>query len=304
MIPLTYHAGSGGLRPSIKPIIKWALKLGLAWAQPSEFNYLLLSPPFQKRQTVRDRRSGKVSTFLVRDECDYGVLEQVYGNEDYRLDRLARSAEILATYQRLRERNRTPLIIDCGANIGLSSRYFADTFPAAKVVGIEPDRQNYLQALKNCAHPDVEFRQAAVASECKRGSLVDPGLGNWGLRVNDDENGALDLLSINSLIADARYAHCAPFIIKIDIEGFEAELFSKNLEWLERFPLLIIELHDWLFPAERNSHNVLKVLARLDRDFVFFGENVFSIANRMLDPDDARERTRSAVNDHSVTVNR
>jgi hypothetical protein len=71
-----------------------------------------------------------------------------------------------------------------------------------------------------------------------------------------------------------------PFLVKIDIEGAEQDLFSCNVEWIEKFPILIIELHDWLLPSQGTSRNFLKAIAPLDRDFVFFGENIFSIANR------------------------
>ena len=72
----------------------------------------------------------------------------------------------------------------------------------------------------------------------------------------------------------------APFIVKIDIEGFEGELFSRNLEWLDRFYVLIIELHDWMLPRQRSSQSFLRAVGALDRDFLQVGENVFSIANR------------------------
>ena len=39
-------------------------------------------------------------------------------------------------------------------------------------------------------------------------------------------------------------------LIKIDIEGGESELFEKNIEWIEKFPLIIIELHDWMLPLK------------------------------------------------------
>ena len=70
-----------------------------------------------------------------------------------------------------------------------------------------------------------------------------------------------------------------PFIVKIDIEGFESDLFAENTAWVDEFPILIIEMHDWLFPGQGTSSNFLKAIAGLDRDFVYLGENVFSIRN-------------------------
>ena len=51
--------------------------------------------------------------------------------------------------------------------------------------------------------------------------------------------------------------------MKIDIEGGEDDLFSGDLDWLERTPLVIIELHDWLFPNEPRSRNFLRAVSRL-----------------------------------------
>jgi hypothetical protein len=79
----------------------------------------------------------------------------------------------------------------------------------------------------------------------------------------------------------ASNADCEPFICKIDIEGAESELFSKNTEWLSRFPVVIIELHDWRFAGEAPSRNFIRTIAHLDRDFVLLGESVWSIANRL-----------------------
>jgi hypothetical protein len=42
---------------------------------------------------------------------------------------------------------------------------------------------------------------------------------------------------------------------------------------------MIVELHDWMLPRTANSANFLKAVAARNRDFVFRGENVFSIRN-------------------------
>ena len=49
------------------------------------------------------------------------------------------------------------------------------------------------------------------------------------------------------------------FVVDGDIEGFEKDLFSQNTEWVQLFPLLIIELHDWMLPREANSEIFLEL---------------------------------------------
>jgi len=193
---------------------------------------------------------------------------------------LRRGPEITAWYRELLDAKQRPLIVDCGANMGLAARYFAHDYPEARVIAIEPDEANVRQARLNNDPVHVEVRQAAVGSAAMRGRIVDLGLGNNALRVEADAGGTLEIVSLNSILADAERDGLAPFLVKIDIEGFEHELFSRNVEWVERFPVLVIELHDWLMPGQGTARNFLRALAELDRDFVYINENVFSIANR------------------------
>ncbi len=102
----------------------------------------------------------------------------------------------------------------------------------------------------------------------------------WGYRTVAGAAGRrASLLSAARLVAEERAAGRVPFIAKIDIEGGEAELFSRDTGWADLFPLLIIELHDWLLPRAGSSRNFLQWAAARNRDFVFMGENVYSIAH-------------------------
>jgi hypothetical protein len=73
-----------------------------------------------------------------------------------------------------------------------------------------------------------------------------------------------------------------PFMVKIDIEGGEQDLFESNTDWVEHTAIVVVELHDWLFPRQRTSLPFLRCVSALDRDFVYRGENVFSINNQLL----------------------
>ncbi len=87
------------------------------------------------------------------------------------------------------------------------------------------------------------------------------------------------LLALDWLAATGSAAPVVPFLAKIDIEGFEADLFSVDPAWMDAFPLVIIELHDWLLPGRATSKGFLAAVAARDRDFVILGENVFSVKN-------------------------
>lgn len=72
-----------------------------------------------------------------------------------------------------------------------------------------------------------------------------------------------------------------PFIVKVDIEGAEADIFAGNTDWLKNTPLVIIELHDWLMPKQGTAAGFLQCIAGQPRDFIAMGENVFSIAHTL-----------------------
>jgi FkbM family methyltransferase len=245
---------------------------------------VVLLPWFSPLQWVFDRPALKFRRFSIRDRVDFGVLEQVFVDEDYRFKRLRRWPDIQAEYQRILTAGATPLIIDCGANIGLSAAYLARCFPGAKILGIEPQPGNVALARRNCeanGFSRVSFLEAAISSQPRRGgAVVDVGRGAWAFRVDPEAEGDLEFVSVDGLLSAPSNEGLVPFIIKIDIEGFERDLFAANVGWIERFYLLVVELHDWMLPSEGNSRNFLRAISSFDRDFVFHGENVFSIANR------------------------
>jgi FkbM family methyltransferase len=206
----------------------------------------------------------------------------VFSNNDYGLEKLTRHQELQDYYERHLSCGKIPLIVDCGANSGMATRYFSETYPDAVVLGIEPDAENFALARANNEGKRATLLQAGIACEDAKAHLHDPGHGNWGYRVQVDEAGDLRLVSINTLLQSLDKEAHAPFILKIDIEGFESNLFEKNTEWIDSFPLIVIELHDWLLPKQQNSGNFLRQISSRNRDFVFHGENVFSISNTLL----------------------
>jgi FkbM family methyltransferase len=198
------------------------------------------------------------------------------------LSHLARYQGILDCYEGIVRSKKIPLIIDCGANIGLASFYFSITYEASQILAIEPNEENFKQARINNSS-SVRLFQSAVGNELGRADIVDPNLGNSGYRVQSSECGEIEMISINQILKDFPPNNYSPFIIKIDIEGFESDLFSKNIEWLAKFPIIIIELHDWMLPGAANSNNFLRKISMLDNDFIIKGENVISISNKLVD---------------------
>lgn len=240
--------------------------------------FVPISLPFFSNQVLYDKKLNKVFKFKIRNYQDWITLRQVYFNEDYRIDQLNRSDEIFKFYKHLKEAGQSPLIVDCGANIGLSALYFLGEFPESKIVAIEISKENCDQISENVkSKSTVSILQNAVASRADRYQFVDPALGENAFRAVASDDGDLLGVTIDSVVKNN--SEHTPFIIKIDIEGGESDLFNHNIDWLEKFPVIIIELHDWLLPKSASSKSFLSAISKLDRDFIMCGENVFSISN-------------------------
>lgn len=143
-------------------------------------------------------------------------------------------------------------IIDCGANIGLSAVYFANKYPDAKIIAIEPDEENFkFLKLNTEKYLNVICLKRAVWPRKEALQIVDPGRGDWGLQtrpVADHTKPTVDTVTIDELMDDYKMQYID--FLKIDIEGAEKELFTAGYqEWLSRTRVMAIELHDFLDPT-------------------------------------------------------
>lgn len=272
------------IKSSKKSFLNWIIKFSRRFIAiflfRSKSRFIVLTPPIFSKQKIYDHQNKKIFSLSIRDEIDVLVMEQIFVDHDYNLGRLARYSELLGSYQRIIDSGKTPLVIDCGANSGMATLYFKETFPLAHIVSVEPDPSNMrLAKINSKGRENITYIFGAVGNDVCRAELVDPGQGNWSQRVELNQSGGVEMFSVNSILERFSDDSFDPFIIKIDIEGFEHNLFEKNTDWVDKFPLLIMELHDWMLPKQASSRNFLKVIANKNRDFVFFGENVFSISN-------------------------
>ncbi len=234
----------------------------------------------QTHETLVSLPDGSTQAFIHRgSHADLGVIEQIFKNRDYALETLRRCEEFDQKFRALTAAEKKPLIVDCGANIGASACWFAAAFPGSHVVCFEPDGANFQLLQTNTKSLDAELHMAAIAAIDGVAALVDPGEGEWGYRTRQSETGDIPVMSLNRLVNCKKSTGYVPFIVKIDIEGGEKELFSEQTSWIDEFPILIIELHDWLLPKMRTSQSFIKAIAGHDRDFVYAGENIFSLKN-------------------------
>ncbi len=219
--------------------------------------------------------------FLRRGTSDTEVIGQIFVDAAFDLARLRRAEELRAFLSACRAAGRRPLILDGGANIGLSALALSIQCPDALVVAVEPDAANFQLLVANTAGLPVLPLPAALGATPGRCVLHDPGDGAWAYRTGKargDEAGptVVGMVTIDEIL-DA-HTDCVPFIVKLDVEGAEADIFEAEASWLDRVPLLIVEPHDWMLPRQRSAQPLFRRLARADRDFVLMGENLVSMA--------------------------
>jgi FkbM family methyltransferase len=143
------------------------------------------------------------------------------------------------------------LIVDCGAYVGYSSAYFLTRFPRGEVIAVEPDPESFELLCENLSpYGDrVTLLRAAVWSHPTPLTLAETKYRDgreWSRQVRECRSGeiaAFPAVEIGDLLDGSKYDRIS--VLKIDIEGAEAQVFSSpSVSWIDRVDHLIIEIHD------------------------------------------------------------
>lgn len=131
-----------------------------------------------------------------------------------------------------------PLILDCGAHIGMASLYFASRYPTAKIIAYEAD-PHIADALKKNMNA---FGLGNVTVEAKAVWITDTGV---HFSIENDDSGfvkeqgtLLPSVRLRDIIAANRVE-----LLKMDVEGAEFALIPDAAEVLVNVQKLIIEVH-------------------------------------------------------------
>jgi hypothetical protein len=188
-------------------------------------------------------RNNSKPTWVRPDSSDLLTMREVFLDRDYDFP----------------VRDNVKFIVDAGANIGLASIFFANKYPDAKIIAIEPEKENFL-LLKRNAEPYSQIIPVNAALWRSSGSirLVDPGRGEHGFTTvegsnadgsnpEDDGDELVASLSMDDLMKTYGIAHID--LLKVDIEGSEKELFEAADGWIDRVSVIVIELHERFKPG-------------------------------------------------------
>jgi FkbM family methyltransferase len=192
------------------------------------------------------------------------------------------TSDITVFYQIFLEKSYTinyrvepKVIVDCGANIGLSSIFYKIKFPNSVIYAIEPETSNFNLMKKNTQFiQDIVCINGGIWNKPTNLIIENNSTEKWGFKVSEvgySNKNTVRGLSIACLMK--KYQFNSIDIMKIDIEGSEKELFELNFEsWLSKTKVLLIELHDGY--RKGASKTFFKALNNYDYSMIKKNENL------------------------------
>jgi len=143
----------------------------------------------------------------------------------------------------------SPVILDCGANIGMSVLRYKQLYPDAKIIAFEPDPKIFKSLKQNVVEndlKDIELVQAAVwiaDGELEFSSdKYDGGYVSIQQHNNDEKHLNSSVIRVPSI--DLRnYLNQSIDFLKMDIEGAEYEVLIHCADLLHNVEKLVIEVH-------------------------------------------------------------
>ena len=136
------------------------------------------------------------------------------------------------------------MIVDLGANIGLSLALFSERYPEARIYGFEPAPDNFeILQLNIAACPNVQAFQVAVVPQDGRVGLINPDGQQDSYRFGGaGGSNSVEGWSMSTVIRKLGIDKID--ILKIDIEGAEYELFESAQDWLGHVNTILVEVHE------------------------------------------------------------
>jgi FkbM family methyltransferase len=157
-------------------------------------------------------------------------------------------------------KSSSPVIFDCGANVGTSCVYFKTLYPTAKIKAFEAD-DNITQYLReNLQHnniTDVDVIDSAVWIHSDGISFSCEGADGGSIQGSDNLN------KVKSIrLRDYLQKEEIVDLLKIDIEGAEYEVLKDCKDTLDNVENIFIEYHSW----NNSPQKLSEILAILEKN--------------------------------------
>ncbi|WP_345993137.1 FkbM family methyltransferase [Sulfurimonas sp. HSL-1716] len=142
-------------------------------------------------------------------------------------------------------RTKKPLIIDCGANIGLSVIYFKRLYPHAKIIAFEPDKEifKYLKSnVESFGYKDAELINKALWNQETTLRFFSEGADGGRIAADDEKQQIIEVqtVKLSEYLKDVNVD-----FLKIDIEGAETDVLLECQNELKNVENIFIEYHSF-----------------------------------------------------------
>ena len=136
------------------------------------------------------------------------------------------------------------VVVDCGANIGITSLFLAARYPGATILSVEPHPENFALLKTNVAQvPRILPIHACVTGPSLTAVRFTTDQAAWGNRIATDDHGVLvPAITIEELCKQTGIEKID--LLKLDIEGAEEQVL-ENGTFLARTEQIIVELHGY-----------------------------------------------------------
>lgn len=246
------------------------------------FKYFSKDSIFQ-RALINSKKinEGKIILFKKEFNYHYGLAfydtyNEVFGSEIYEF----------------KTKNSNPIIIDCGANMGLSILFFSIKFPNAEIIAFEPD-DSVLPFLEKNIHSqgikNVELHKKAVWNEeTELTFYTDNGLGGRiGMEYDNQVPKIVKAISLRNFLEK-------PIdMLKMDIEGSEYTVLKDCENLLHNINHIFVEYHSF-YDEEQHLDDILNILKR--QGFRYHLRQSFSRKKPFVDSKLVCEKFDMAIN--------
>jgi len=170
------------------------------------------------------------------------------------------------------ELSPNPLIIDCGANIGLSVIYFNKLLPGAKIIAYEPDDINFKllnENVKQLNNGKVELNKSAVW--VTNGFISFENTGGLGSKIgtgNESNNAKISCIRLRDKLIEK------VDLLKMDIEGAEYNVICDIKDRLHFINNIFIEYHG-NFEDQSHLLEILDIISKAG--FLFYIKEALNI---------------------------
>ena len=247
-IPKVFHNVVAEWRASAK--ISYDMRSQLRLSVDFALSRLMFALPRRLINRVRQVRTRDGTTLCYRlNRGDLQSIREVWLEEAYRLP----------------FPDPCGVLLDLGANIGLTCVWLAKRYRFTRIIAVEPAPDNAVLVRQNLKLNGIkaEVFEAAIGPADGVARFQTSRNSNQG-RVSD--NGTpVPMVSVDSILKKLLLSHLD--LIKVDIEGGEQELFLGPTGWLNHTEAIIIEFH----PAFIDSSRLITLLE--DRGFDFIPAN-------------------------------